>query len=182
MLNTLPRKLFRRRLTHLLLAIAVLVSSAPVAADFGQLRSVFDADHAVYQMPVPRKGEAIMPVEFLGIWGMSLETCDDENIGIRLMVRADFLSLTDWSHLNWVLLVKSVAVNANDSSRIIIYFYPPKLSTKSPDFEPLFRFDKFGQMTLSNDRQTLIVTDLASATDLVFFFCSALPDPEKKAG
>jgi len=125
---------------------------------------------------------ALIPSRFHGIWGSSFETCDDENIGLRLLVRADFLSLTDWSKPDWVLLVKSVTVDANDSRSIIIYFDPPKPLSKSPDYEPVVRFDKFGKMTMSEDGQMLIVSNPASATNSVFVFCSALSGPDKKAG
>lgn len=178
----LPHLLLNRTSKLLKLVIAISLSSAAFAAEAAHPPSDANANEVGDKAhELSNKGSA-MPDEFLGIWGSSFETCDDENIGLRLLVRADFLALTDWSKPDWVLLVKSVSVDANDSRSIMIYLDPPKSLSKSPDYEPVVRFDKFGKMTLSEDGQTLTVSDPANATSSAFVFCSALPDPDKKAG
>lgn len=177
-----PQLLFRRISKLLPLVIGFSLSSAALAADAQRPPSDVDANEVGDKAHEPSKKGSAIPDEFLGIWGSSLESCDNENIGIRMLVRTDFVSLTDWSKPNWVLLVKSVSADAYDSRSVIVYFDLSKPLSKSPDYEPVVRFDKFGKITLSEDGQTLTVSDPANATSSVFVFCSALPDPDKKAG
>jgi hypothetical protein len=178
----LPQLLLGRTSKFLPLVIGFSLFSAAFAEGAGHPLSDVNASEATDKAHEPSNRGSAMPDEFLGIWGSSFETCDDENIGLRLLVRADFLALTDWSKPDWVLLVRSVSVDANDSRSIIIYLDPPKPLSKSPDYQPVVRFDKFGKMTLSEDGQTLTISDPANATSSAFVFCSALPDHDKKAG
>ena len=178
----LPQLLLSRTSKLLSLAIRFSLSSAAFAAGAAHLPADVKASEADDKVSAPFKKGSAIPEEFLGIWGSSFEACDDKNIGLILLVRRDFLSLTDRSKPSWVLPIKSVSADVNDNWSIIIQFDPPTALTKSPDYEPVVRFVEFGKMTLTEEGQGLTVSDLAGAKRSSFVFCDLLPDPEKKAG
>ena len=131
---------------------------------------------------IDRKGFAQLfnpkiPPHFRGFWGMTPEACGNKDAGIMLTVQEHALMLADWSGPAWSLNVDEVAVAPGDPNNLLVDFKKPDSLPDSDDFAPILKFVDFVKLTLSENGQTLTVTqqsDQAFKTFL-FHFCAALP-------